>query len=251
MRVLLAMLLILLPATVRAQPLTVFAAASLTDAMKDVAKLWESGGRAPVRFNFGSSSTLARQLEQGAPGNLFASADTQWMDYAQQRDLILPDTRRNLLGNKLVLVMAKSAAHPVTIVPGFDLGAILGAGGRLAVGDPSNVPAGIYAQQALSRLGVWQAIQSRLAPAENVRSALLLVERGEAPAGIVYETDVAVSPALAVVGVFPESSHDPILYPFAITRSGQTPEARAFLAFLTTPASEAAFRQRGFSVAPR
>ena len=251
MRVLLAMLLFLLPVAARSQPLTMFAAASLTDAMKDVAKLWEAGGHAPIRFNFGASSTLARQMEQGASANLFASADTQWMDYAQQRNLILPDTRRDLLGNQLVLVMAKSAAHPVTIAPGFDLGSILGANGRLAVGDPSNVPAGIYAQQALTKLGLWQAIQPRLAPAENVRSALLLVERGEAPAGIVYQTDVAVSPSLAVVGVFPETSHDPIVYPFAITRSGDTSEARAFIAFLTAPASEAAFRQRGFSVTAR
>jgi len=249
--VLLAMLLLLLPVAAWAQPLTVFAAASLTDAMRDVSKLWEADGHAPVRFNFGASSTLARQIERGAPGNLFASADTQWMDYAQQRHLITPETRRDLLGNKLVLVMAKPAAHPVAIAEGFDIGAILGSNGRLAVGDPSNVPAGLYAKQALTRLGVWDAVQSRLAPAENVRSALLLVERGEAPAGIVYETDVAVAPGLAIAGVFPESSHDSITYPFAVTSSGDTPEARAFLAYLSTPASEAAFRRRGFSIAPQ
>ncbi len=250
MRALLAILLLLLPAIAQAQPLTMFAAASLTDAMNDVAKLWEADGQAPVRFSFGASSTLARQMEQGAPGNLFASADTQWMDYAQQRNLILPETRRDLLGNRLVLVMPRATAHPVTIAEGFDLGAILGTNGRLAVGDPSNVPAGLYARQALTRLGVWNAVQVRLAPAENVRSALLLVERGEAPAGIVYATDVAVSPNLAIAGVFPESSHDPIVYPFAITRSGDTPQARAFLTFLSTPASEAAFQKRGFSIAP-
>lgn len=250
MRALLAILLLLLPAAARAQPLTMFAAASLMDAMNDVAKLWEADGHGPVRFSFGASSTLARQIEQGAPGNLFASADTQWMDYAQQRNLILPETRRDLLGNQLVLVMPKTTAHPVTIAEGFDLGAILGANGRLAVGDPSNVPAGLYARQALTRLGAWSGVQARLAPAENVRSALLLVERGEAPAGIVYATDVAVSPGLTVAGVFPESSHDPIVYPFAITRSGDTPQARAFLAFLSTPASEAAFQKRGFSIAP-
>lgn len=250
MRALFALLLLMLPAIARAEPLTIFAAASLTDAMKDVEKSWEAGGHAPARFNFGASSTLARQLEQGARGGVFASADTQWMDYAQQRNLIVPETRRNLLGNRLVLVVPRDAARAVSLSESFDVNAVLGPAGRLAVGDPTNVPAGIYARQALTRLGLWAALQARVAPAENVRGALLLVERGEAPAGIVYETDAAVAPGVAIAGVFPESSHDPIVYPFAVVRAGDTPEARGFLTFLSTPASQAAFRARGFSVAP-
>lgn len=243
-------LLLLFPLAASAQPLTVFAAASLTDAMGDIGRLWEAAGHAPARFNFGASSTLARQMEQGAPANLFASADTQWMAYAAEQNLIVPETRRDLLGNRLVLVMRRDAARPVALGPGFDVTAILGAGGRLAVGDPSNVPAGIYARQALTRLGVWPAVMNRLAPAQNVRGALLLVERGEAPAGIVYATDAAVAAGVAVVGVFPGNSHDPIVYPFAVVRGGDTAEARAFMAFLSAPTSAAAFRARGFGVAP-
>ena len=242
--------LLLAAASARAEPLTVFAAASLTDGMQDAARLWVAQGHAAPRFSFAASSTLARQIEQGAPANLFASADLAWMAYATQRHLMADGSVRTLLGNALVLVEPKDRLRPVSIGPGFDLAAILGANGRLAVGDPSNVPAGIYAQQALTRLGIWPATQPHLAPSDSVRSALLLVERGEVPAGIVYATDAAVAPGVAVAGVFPESSHDPIVYPFGVVRAGDTAEARAFLAFLAAPEGLAVFMRRGFVPAP-
>jgi molybdate transport system substrate-binding protein len=241
-------LVLLVPLAARAAELTVFAAASLTDVMKDIARVWEGEGHSKLRFSFDASSTLARQMEQGATVNLFASADQRWMDWAQQRNLIVPETRRTLLGNTLVLVMPKDRAQPVKIGPGFDLLSLLGADGRLAVGDPSNVPAGIYAKQALTKLGLWNSVEPRLARAENVRSALLLVERDEAPAGIVYKTDAAVSPGVTVVGSFPADTHDPIAYPFAVARSGDTPEARELLKFLSGRAASEAFARRGFEV---
>jgi molybdate transport system substrate-binding protein len=248
MRVLLLLLLILAPLQARAQTLTVFAAASLTDAMKDISALWVKAGHPAPRTSFDSSSTLARQIEQGAPVNIFASADEKWMDYLAKANLIAPDTRRDLLGNDLVLIVP--ATHPihVDIGPGFDLSALLGPSGRLSTGDPAHVPAGIYAEQALRKLGLWDKVSPRLAATPDVRSALLLVERGEAPAGIVYRTDAAVSKAVAVAGVFPDSSHDPITYPFAVTKAGDTQEARAFLAFLPTPAARAVWVKRGFRV---
>ena len=248
MRVLLLLLLILAPLQARAQTLTVFAAASLTDAMKDISALWVKAGHPAPRTSFDSSSTLARQIEQGAPVNVFASADEKWMDYLAKANLIAPDTRRDLLGNDLVLIVP--ATHPVhlDIGPGFDLSALLGPSGRLSTGDPAHVPAGIYAEHALRKLGLWDKVSPRLAAAPDVRSALLLVERGEAPAGIVYRTDAAVSKAVAVAGVFPDNSHDPITYPFAVTKAGDTQEARAFLAFLSTPEARAVWVKRGFKV---
>jgi molybdate transport system substrate-binding protein len=229
-----------------AQSLSVFAAASLTDAMRDVDAAWQAQGHPKLALNFAASSTLARQIDQEAPANIFASADAQWMDWAEQRRLLAPGTRKTLLGNALVLVEPKDSMHPETIGPGWNLMALLGPGGRLAVGDPSNVPAGIYAKQALTKLGLWDAVQPRLARSDNVRSALLLVQRGEVPAGIVYATDAAVAPGVAVAGTFPENTHDPVIYPFAITRIGDTPEARALMAFLSGPQAAALFAKRGF-----
>ncbi len=248
MRFLLAFLLLLAPIAARAQELTVFAAASLTDAMKDVAAQWAQSGHPPLRMSFGSSSTLARQIEQGAPANLFASADEKWMDYLAGKNLIATDTRRDLLGNDLVLVVSAAEPRHVTIGPGFDLLGLLGPNGRIATGDPAHVPVGIYAEQALKKLGLWDAVSPRLARADDVRAALLLVERGEAPAGIVYATDAAVSKAVMVAGTFPDDSHDPIAYPFAVTRPGDTPEARALMTFLAGPQARAIFVKRGFKV---
>jgi molybdate transport system substrate-binding protein len=246
MRWLALLFFLLLPAAVAAQEITVFAAASLTDALQDVGRVWEASGHPKLRFSFAASSTLARQIDQGAPANLFASADEQWMNWAAQRHLIADDTRRTLLGNTLVLVMPKDRVHPVTIGPGWDLMALLGPDGRLATGDPTNVPAGIYAKQALTKLGLWTAVEPRLARTDDVRSALLLVERGEVPAGIVYSTDAAVAPGVAIAGAFPENTHDPIVYPFAVTRVGDTPAARAFLYYLAGPEAGAIFARRGF-----
>jgi molybdate transport system substrate-binding protein len=248
MRILLFVFVLLAPLAARAQELTVFAAASLTDAMKDISTQWAKAGHQPLRMSFDSSSTLARQIEAGAPANLFASADEKWMDYLAQKNLIVADTRKDLLGNDLVLVVPADKPLHVTIDSSFNLLGLLGASGRLAVGDPAHVPVGIYAEQALKKLGWWDAIAPRLAPTADVRAGLLLVERGEAPAGIVYATDAAASKAVMVAGTFPADSHDPVSYPFAVTKSGDTPEARALLAFLAGPQARAVFVQRGFKV---
>jgi molybdate transport system substrate-binding protein len=240
--------LLLLTGVAHAEALTVFAAASLTDAMKEIATSWENQGHAPPRISFGASSTLARQIEQGAPANLFASADQQWMDYLTRRDLIAPGTRRDLLSNRLVLIVPADHPQRVTIGPGFDLAGLLGRDGRLAMGNPAHVPIGIYARQALQKLGLWQVAEPRLAPANDVRNAMLLVERGEAPVGIVYATDAAVSRNVMIAGVFPEDSHDRITYPFAIVRSGDKPEARALIAYLAGSEAQAIFAKRGFMV---
>ena len=248
MRFLLFALVLLVPLTARAQELTVFAAASLTDAMKDVSALWTKAGHPPIALSFGASSTLARQIEEGAPAALFASADEKWMDYLAQKNLIAADTRKDLLGNDLVLVVPAEKPMHVTLGPDFDLLGLLGANGRLATGDPAHVPVGIYAEQALKKLGWWDKVAPRLASTEDVRAALLLVERGEAPAGIVYATDAAVSKAVMVAGTFPASSHDPVAYPFAVVKAHDTPEARALLTFLAGPQAREVFVRRGFKV---
>jgi molybdate transport system substrate-binding protein len=248
MRFVLLLCLLLAPIGAHAQQLTVFAAASLTDAMKDVAAKWQQAGHPALSLSFGASSTLARQIEQGAPANAFASADEKWMDYLAGKNLIVADTRKSLLGNDLVLVVPADKPQHVTIGPDFDLAKLLGPNGRLATGDPAHVPVGIYAEQALRKLGMWDSISPRLARADDVRAALLLVERGEAPAGIVYGTDAAVAKGVMVAGTFPDSSHDPVSYPFAVTKSGDTPEARALMTFLAGPEARAVFVQRGFKV---
>jgi molybdate transport system substrate-binding protein len=248
MRFLLLVLTLLVPLTARAQELTVFAAASLTDAMKDVSALWTKDGHPALRLSFGASSTLARQIEQGAPAALFASADEKWMDYLADKKLIVADTRKSLLGNDLVLVVPADKPQHVTVGPDFDLLGMLGSTGRLATGDPAHVPVGIYAEQALKKLGLWDKVAPRLAATEDVRAALLLVERGEAPVGIVYGTDAAVSKAVMVAGTFPANSHDPVSYPFAVVKSGDTPEVRALMTFLEGPRARAVFVQRGFKV---
>lgn len=248
MRLVLLLCVLLAPLAARAQDLTVFAAASLTDAMKDISQQWTKAGHPPLRMSFGSSSTLARQIEQGAPANLFASADEKWMDYLAAKKLIAADSRKDLLGNDLVLVVPADKPRHVTIGPGLDLLALLGPGGRLAVGDPAHVPVGIYAEQALRKLGLWGGVEPRLARADDVRSGLLLVERGEAPAGIVYGTDASVSKGVMVAGTFPAGSHDPVSYPFAVTAAGDTAEARSLLAFLAGPQAREVFARRGFKV---
>lgn len=245
MRLLLALCLLLAPLTAEAQQLTVFAAASLTDALQDISASWAKAGHPPLRLSFGASSTLARQIEQGAPANLFASADERWMDYLANKQLIVADTRKDLLGNDLVLIVPANKPQHVTIGPGFDL---LGPNGRIATGDPVHVPVGLYAQQALKKLNLWDAASPRLARTEDVRAALLLVERGEAPVGIVYGTDAAASKAVMIAGTFPAYTHEPVSYPFAVVKSGDTPEARALMTFLSGPEERAIFEKRGFKV---
>jgi molybdate transport system substrate-binding protein len=248
MRILLFLCMVLVPLAARAQTLTVFAAASLTDAMKDVSAAWAHDGHEPLRMSFAASSTLAQQIEQGAPANVFASADEKWMDYLAGKHLIVDGTRKSLLGNDLVLVVPANKPQHVTIGPEFDLLVLLGPDGRLATGNPAHVPVGIYAEQALKKLGLWAQVSPRLAPTDDVRSALLLVERGEAPAGIVYGTDAAVSKSVMVASTFPENSHDPVTYPFAIVKGGDTQDARALMTFLASPEAQAIFVKRGFKV---
>ncbi len=238
-------LLLLAPRMALAQDsVTVFAAASLTDSMKAVADAYKTKTGKSVTLSFGASSALARQIEQGAQAGIFFSADTDWMDYLQQKNLIETASRRTLLGNRLVLIGAQDS-KPLTIAPHFDLAGALG-GGRLALADPASVPAGKYGKAALTALGVWDSVADHLAPAENVRVALEYVARGEAPYGIVYATDARVAPQVKVAGVFPENSHPPIVYPVALT-PGATPAARDFLAFLSGPEARAIFEKAGFS----
>ncbi|KAA2212493.1 molybdate ABC transporter substrate-binding protein [Teichococcus oryzae] len=230
--------------------LLVFAAASLADAMRALGESWAAKGHGAPRFSFAASSALARQIEQGAPADLFASADEPWMDYVQQRQLIVNETRTSPLANALVLVApADSPLPPLRLGRDTDLLALAGPDGRIATGDPSNVPAGRYARAALEWMRQWERVSPRLARADNVRSALLLVERGEAPLGIVYATDAAASRAVKLVGTFPAESHPPVTYPFALTRrAAANPAARGFLAFAAGAEAAAIFRRFGFAV---
>lgn len=233
---------------VEANDITVMAAASLTDAMRALGQAWAGQGHPTPRFVYAASSALTRQIEQGAPADIFASADEPWMDYLQQRDLIVPQSRTSPLGNQLVLIAPSGPPITVALVPGVDLLALLGPAGRIATGDPASVPVGLYAQAALKTLGAWDAVAPRLARAENVRAALLLVERGEAPLGIVYRTDAAASKTVQIAGAFPDGSHPPISYPFALTQRGDRPAARDLFAFLTGTEAAPIYRTLGFSI---
>jgi molybdate transport system substrate-binding protein len=201
-----------------------------------------------VRTSFAASSVLAKQIEAGAPADLFLSADTEWMDYLDERHLMRPGTRQNLLGNELVLIAPAGSAVQLTLGPGVDLAAAL-AGGRLATGDPDSVPVGRYAQEALMRFGVWEKIAPRLIRAENVRAALEYVARGEATLGIVYRTDALAEKRVRVVDAFPASSHAPIVYPVELTAHA-TAAAAAFEAFLESDAARQIFVRYGFERLP-
>ena len=235
------------PAAAQGRDVLVFAAASLKNALDDVAAQWqrETGKKAAV--SYAASNTLIKQIEQGAPADIFMSADLDWMDYGQQKGLIKPDTRSNLLGNRIVLVAPKDSSVAVTIAPGFDLAALL-KGGRLAMGNVDAVPAGKYGKAALEKLGSWDGVKDKVAQAESVRAALLLVSRGEAPLGIVYQTDAAADPGVKIVGVFPENSHPPIIYPIALTKDSTNPDAQAFLDYIRSPAARPAFERQGFTI---
>lgn len=231
-----------------ADKITVFAAASLTDALKAVDAEYSKETGVSIAVSFASSSTLARQIEAGAPAQVFISADTQWMEYLAGKGLIEPATRANLLGNKLALIAPKdSKIGPLAINAQLNWQRLLGPDGRLAVGDPAHVPAGIYAKEALTYFGVWSTLSPRLARAEDVRAALALVERGEAPLGIVYVTDARISDAVKIVGVFPENSHSPIIYPVAATKGAASPGVIAYVHFLEGPTARNLFRTYGFA----
>ncbi len=236
------------PTTVRAQSdVVVFAAASLKDALDGVAAQWtkETGKRAAI--SYAASSALARQIEQGAPAQMFISADLDWMDYVAGKNLIKPATRSNILGNRIVLVAPKTSTAMIKIEPNFQLDAALG-GGRLAVADVNAVPAGKYGKAALEKLGVWNSVQDKVAQAENVRATLLLVSRGEAPLGIVYQTDAIADPNVKIVGTFPEDAHPPIIYPVALTANTNNPDADAFLAYMKSAKARPLFAAQGFAV---
>ena len=226
--------------------LTVFAAASLKNALDDVNAAYTRATGIKVASSYAASSALARQVEQAAPADVFVSADLKWMDYLAGKKAIRADTRINLLGNKLVLIAPMdSNIGTVTIGQGFDLATLAG-DGRIATGDVRSVPAGLYAKAALEKLGAWQAAEPKFAMADNVRAALLLVSRGEAPLGIVYETDAKADPGVKIIGTFPHDSHEPIIYPVAATATAK-PDVAGYLAFLRTKAAKDIFEKYGFS----
>jgi molybdate transport system substrate-binding protein len=226
--------------------ITVFAAASLTDVLQELGAAYTKETSNKVEFSFAATSMLARQVENGAHADVFFSADQEWMDYLDQRALIQKATRRNMLGNRLALVAPVASTVQLQIKPNFPLLAALN-GGRLATGDPDSVPAGRYARSALTTLGVWNDVADRLVRADNVRSALAFVARGEVPLGIVYETDARIDKKVRIVDLFPENSHLPISYPVALTRTANA-KAASFVEFLRGPAATAAFEKYGFTV---
>jgi molybdate transport system substrate-binding protein len=240
-----AVLLALAPLPAFAADVTVFGAASLSDALKQIASDYEKVSGKQVAVSLAASSVLARQIEASGGADVFISADLDWMDYLDNKSLVQHDTRENLLGNKLVLVAGKDVSTNITIAPHFDLAGAL-KGGHLAMADPDSVPAGKYGRTALISLGSWSSVVNRVVNAENVRVALAYVSRGEAPLGIVYETDAKADKNVKIVGVFPENSHQPILYPAALIKDAK-PEARTFLAYLASPAARAVFEKNGFT----
>ena len=230
-----------------AEKVTVFAAASLKNALDAANAAWQKETGNETAVSYAASSALAKQIEAAAPADLFISADLAWMDYVAEKKLIKDDTRSNLLGNRIVLVAPKDNASTVEIKEGFDLAGLVG-DGKLAMGAVDSVPAGKYGKAALEKLGVWSAVEGKVAGAESVRAALALVSRGEAPYGIVYETDAAADPGVAVVGTFPEDSHPPIIYPVAILSEAKSPAAKAYLDFLKSAKATPFFEKQGFTV---
>jgi len=232
----------------QAQDVLVFAAASTTNALDEIAVLFSAKGLGTVKASYASSSTLAKQIEQGAPADVFLSADQQWADYLAERKLIDPASRTNLLGNSLVLIApADAKTPPITIDKNLDLAALLG-NGRLSTGDPDHVPVGIYVKQALENLGQWQKIEPKLARSASVRAALTFVEMGETPYGVVYATDAAVTKKVKVVAAFPSALHDPVVYPVALVAGHDNPAAKAYLEFLKSPDAKQVFEKYGFKV---
>ncbi len=232
----------------RAQPgnVTVFAAASTTNALTDIARLYEKDYPVTIHLSFASSSTLAKQIGNRAPADIFLSANPKWMNYLVEKEIIVTESRRNLLGNSLVLIVPKdSHVDGLQVDAGLDLAGILG-DGRLCMGDPDHVPAGMYGKNAMKHLGLWDAVAEKIARAKDVRAALVLVERGECPLGQVYATDAAISSKVRVVAHFPEDSHPSIVYPAVLVK--QSPSARSFLDFLQSEPAARVFEKYGFRV---
>ncbi len=224
----------------------VFAAASTTNAITDIGAAFEKISKVKVSCSFASSSTLAKQIENKAPANIYVSANPKWMDYLEDKGEIEEGTRTELLGNSVVLISPVSSMVEVKIQPGFKLAEILGPG-KLAMGDPDHVPAGIYAKQALETLGVWETVKSKVARSKDVRAALALVERAEAPLGIVYSTDAKITEKVRVIGTFPENSHPPVRYPVAIVKGNATKEAMELFGFMKSKEAGEIFEKYGFT----
>jgi molybdate transport system substrate-binding protein len=244
-----ALLLAAGPAVAQANDVLFFAAASLKNALDALDDQYQKDTGRHVAVSLAASSTLAKQIESGAPADIFISADLDWMDYLAQKNLIKADTRKNLLGNELVLIAPKDSATAISIAPGFDLAKALG-GGKLAMADTSAVPAGKYGKAALEKLGVWDQVSGQIAQAENVRAALALVARGEAPLGIVYQTDAAAEPGVKIVATFPADTHPPIVYPIALLAGSKNPDAAAYLAYLEGAKARPLFEKQGFVILP-
>lgn len=234
-------------ALAQSRDVVVFTAASLKNALDEAAAAWMRDSGRRVVVSYAASNALARQIEAGAPADIFFSADLDWMDYAASKRLIQPESRVSLLGNSLVLIAPKGSTAQVELNPGLDLASVLGSN-RLAMGHVNAVPAGKYGKAALEHLGAWAGVKDKVAQTENVRAALLLVSRGEAALGIVYKTDVASEPNVTIVGAFPEGSHPPIVYPVALTKDSASPEAIEFLGFLRSDKAKPFFEKQGFTL---
>lgn len=228
------------------QDIVIFAAASLKNALDEIAAGWAKATGEPMpRISYAASNTLAKQIEQGAPADIFLSADLDWMEYLAGKTLIRPETRVGLLANRIALVAAKDATLDIRLTVGADLAGALG-GGKLAMGNVEAVPAGKYGKAALEKLGLWDTVKGQIAQADSVRAALLLVSRGEAPLGVVYTTDAAADPNVRLVATFPEESHPPIIYPAALTRDAANPAASRFLDYLKGVDATRLFIRHGF-----
>ncbi len=231
-----------------ADNIIVFAAASLKNALDDINAAWKADSGKEATISYAASSALAKQIESAAPADVFISADLQWMNYLAEKNLIKPDSEVKLLGNRIVLIAPKdSRAEAVTIEPNFGLSELVG-DGKLAMADVKAVPAGRYGKAALDTLGVWPAVEGKVAQSENVRAALKLVATGEASLGIVYQTDANAEPGVKVLGTFPENTHEPIVYPAALTASSTNPAAAEFMTYLQSAKARTLFEKQGFTV---
>ncbi len=231
-----------------AQNVTVFAAASLANALDGINAAWTAETGKSATISYAASSALARQIEEGAPADIFISADLDWMAYLSERDLTKPETEVELLGNRIVLIAPADSGAAAEIAPGFDLAGLLGADGHLAMGNVDAVPAGRYGKAALEALGVWGSVEGRVAQAENVRAAMALVSTGEAPLGIVYATDAAADPGVKVVDLFPEDTHAPIIYPAGELAEAKGADTGDFMKFLRSQTAAELFEAQGFTV---
>jgi molybdate transport system substrate-binding protein len=236
------------PAEAQGKDVVILAAASLKNALDDASAAWTKQTGKSTKISYAASSALARQVEAGIPADIFISADVPWMNHVAERKLIKAPSRSDFLGNQIVLIAAKDSKIDLKIDKGFGLRAALGNDGRLAMGNVDSVPAGKYGKAALESLGVWSSVADRVAQAENVRMALTLVSRGEAPLGIVYKTDAASDPNVRIVGAFPDGTHPPIIYPMALLAGSTNPDAQAFVDYLKSPAAGPFFEKQGFTV---